>query len=290
MAAHGVYRENAQVLGHAWETMIPQWLQEDTPSFDFVGFIVGEKDERAVLLGKAEGILAGVPFFTKIFEYLHCTVEWKLKEGDKVVPVTEVAVVHGKARDILLGERPALNLLARFSGIATRAAKAMEIVKKAGWHGRVAGTRKTTPGFRVVEKYGLLVGGADTHRYDLSTMVMLKDNVFYSAGSIKEAVRRARALAGFSLKIEVETSTEAAAEEAITAGADVVMLDNLQPTQLAAVSASLKKRHPHVLLEASGGITLQNLHEYCCAGVDIISLGSLTQGVPHIDFSLKIRH
>ncbi len=142
----------------------------------------------------------------------------------------------------------------------------------------------------MVEKYGLLVAGADTHRYDLSSMIMLKDNIFYSAGSISEAVRRTKAVAGFSLKVEVECSSAAAAEEAIAAGADIVMLDNLAPAQLHAAAAQLKHKHPHVLVEASGGITLANLHEYCSPAVDVISLGLLTQGVPHIDFSLKIKH
>jgi len=290
MSTEPVVGHFAHLLPPTWESLIPLWLHEDTPSFDVCGFIVGDKPDEAILLGKSRGILAGVPFFTRIFEYLGCTVEWRLTEGAEVVPVAQVAVVRGRARQLLLGERPALNLLARCSGIATRAAAAVAVARKAGWSGRVAGTRKTTPGFRVVEKYGLVVGGADPHRYDLSAMVMLKDNVFYSAGSIAESVRRAKQIAGFSLKVEVECNSVAAAEEAISAGADVVMLDNLAPAPLASAAGELKKRHPQVLIEASGGITLENLGQYCLPPVDIISLGSLTQGVPHIDFSLKIKH
>jgi len=127
--------------------------------------------------------------------------------------------VTGPARKILLGERIALNLIARASGIATKAKRLTDKIKNAGWTNlRLAGTRKTTPGFRVVEKYALLVGGADTHRYDLSSMVMLKDNHIWSCGSITKAVEKARSVAGFSIKIEVECQSEGEAEEAINAG------------------------------------------------------------------------
>lgn len=154
-------------------------------SFEFVrsrgldpalgGAVVGGGPETAVLLAKTATVVAGKPFFTAVFEELGCTVEWCVEEGSEVSSVPfKAAYVRGPCRNILLGERTALNILARASGIATAAREVVSIARTAGWHGEVAGTRKVTPGFRLVEKYALLVGGASTHRMDLSSMVMLK--------------------------------------------------------------------------------------------------------------------
>eukprot|EP01115_Flamella_aegyptia_P003025 TRINITY_DN14778_c0_g1_i1.p1 TRINITY_DN14778_c0_g1~~TRINITY_DN14778_c0_g1_i1.p1 ORF type:complete len:182 (+),score=47.19 TRINITY_DN14778_c0_g1_i1:387-932(+) len=181
-------------------------------------------------------------------------------------------------------------MLARCSGIATLSRQASELAKKHNFQGKVAGTRKTTPGFRIVEKYGILVGGCDTHRMDLSSMIMLKDNHVWSTGSITNAVKKAKSVGGFSMKVEVECQSVKEAEEAILAGADVVMLDNLQPEKLKESAKELKTKYPHVLIEASGGVTITTLPEYFSEHVDVISMGNLTQGVPHIDFSLKIKH
>lgn len=166
--------------------MAREWLKEDTPNFDYGGFVVGEKEETALLLMKGEGVLAGIPFFDAIFKELECTVSWNEKEGNSVEPIKCVAKVSGKVRQLLLGERVALNCLSRASGIATLARRLHNIAEKAEWKGQVAGTRKTTPGFRLVEKYALLVGGVSTHRYDLSSMIMLKDNHIWTAGSITQ--------------------------------------------------------------------------------------------------------
>eukprot|EP01125_Pyxidicula_operculata_P022529 TRINITY_DN925_c0_g1_i2.p1 TRINITY_DN925_c0_g1~~TRINITY_DN925_c0_g1_i2.p1 ORF type:complete len:195 (-),score=33.82 TRINITY_DN925_c0_g1_i2:19-603(-) len=189
---------------------------------------------------------------------------------------------------ILLGERTALNLLARASGIATKSRQAREIADKHSFKGTIAGTRKTTPGFRLVEKYSLLVGGVDGHRHDLSSMTMLKDNHVNSTGSITNAVKKARSVGGFSLKIEVECKSVDEAKEAIKAGADIVMLDNFEPENLKVAAKELKTEFPHTTIEASGGVTLSNLANYFCDHVDVISMGSIHQGVPHIDMSLKI--
>jgi len=278
------------LLPPSWKTNVQQWLQEDVPSFDFGGFVVGDKLETATLYGKTKGVLAGVPFFEAIFEILDCKVEWLIKEGQEFEPVAIIAKVSGKAKNILLGERTSLNILARSSGIATRARITSKLAQFHNFKGVIAGTRKTTPGFRLVEKYSLLVGGADTHRMDLSSMVMLKDNHIWSAGNITLAVKNARKVAGFSMKIEVECQNQKEAEEAIEAGADVVMLDNHKPDDLKRVSKDLKLKYVHknFLIEASGGITVDTLSNFFADDVDIISLGSLTQSVPHIDYSLKI--
>eukprot|EP00057_Strongylocentrotus_purpuratus_P005561 XP_003731254.1 PREDICTED: nicotinate-nucleotide pyrophosphorylase [carboxylating]-like [Strongylocentrotus purpuratus] len=166
--------------------LVKSWLQEDIPSLDYGGIVVGEKDETAVLLCKSPGVLAGVPFFNAVFKAVDCEVHWQTTEGAFLEPIFQAAIVKGKARNILMGERTALNCIARASGVATLARNLRNLVDKSNWKGRVAGTRKTTPGFRMVEKYALLVGGADTHRYDLSSMIMLKDNHIWSAGSISQ--------------------------------------------------------------------------------------------------------
>lgn len=166
--------------------IVREWLKEDTPSFDYGGFVVGEKEESAVLLMKSSGILAGRPFVDAIFKELDCTVIWFVSEGTFVDQLKIVAKVTGKVRRILLGERVALNCLSRASGVATLARRLQKLALSLGWNGQVAGTRKTTPGFRLVEKYSLLVGGVSTHRYDLSSMIMLKDNHIWTAGSIEQ--------------------------------------------------------------------------------------------------------
>lgn len=264
------------------------WMAEDVPAFDYGGFVVGERTETAVLLCKSPGVLAGVPFFDAVFSLLDCEVAWNSNEGDFVQPVSEVATVTGKVRNILLGERVALNCLARASGIATVAKRLRQLANDHGWHGEVAGTRKTTPGFRLVEKYSLLVGGMSTHRHDLSSMVLLKDNHVWSAGSISQAVRDARKACGFSLKIEVECRSASDACEAADAGADVIMLDNFQSQALHEAARLIKSRFPHVLVEASGGVTEGNLTEFLGADVDVVSLGCVTHSYSIVNFSLKI--
>ncbi|KAI1896587.1 hypothetical protein AGOR_G00096300 [Albula goreensis] len=267
-----------------------EWLAEDTPNFDPAGVCVGSQEVSAILLCKSPGsVLAGCPFFTAVFTELGCTVDWFYNEGQTlgVEPVTQTAVVKGPARCVLLGERPALNCLARTSGIATRCRGLLGTAQNEHWAGQLAGTRKTTPGFRLAEKYAMLVGGISMHRHDLSGMVMLKDNHVWASGSITQAVRNARSVCGFSSKIEVECRNDKEAREAAKAGADIIMLDNYTPQVVHTSAFSLKQEFPSVLIEASGGITPLSLAQYFSPHVDIISLGSITQGCPVVDFSLK---
>lgn len=211
---------------HALRRLAREWLEEDTPNFDLAGVCVGSQAVEARLLCKTpRSILAGRPFFTAVFAEVGCTVDWIFQDGSEIgsqialnfwildfnhgrenysrhqnhcpdlttagpQAVTVTAVVRGPARCLLLGERPALNCLARASGIATRCAQLQAMAAAGGWRGEVAGTRKTTPGFRLVEKYAMLVGGASMHRQDLSGMVMLKDNHIWASGSIAEVNRR----------------------------------------------------------------------------------------------------
>ncbi|KEY73139.1 hypothetical protein S7711_04888 [Stachybotrys chartarum IBT 7711] len=286
----------AHLLPPSWKTTVTAWLAEDTPSLDYAGFVVGEGPRTAVLWGKSAGVIAGRPFFDEVFAQCGCTVEWHADEGaelDLAGGNMKVATVRGPVRGILLGERVALNTLARCSGIATRSRSLVAKLRDAGYRGIVAGTRKTTPGFRLVEKYGMLAGGADAHRMDLSSMVMLKDNHVWSRGSITDAVAAAKSVAGFSVKIEVEVQSEEEADEAIAAGADVVMLDNFSPDGVRVAARSLKEKwkgERRFLLEISGGLKSDNVAPYVCQDIDIISTSSIHQGVPHVDFSLKIEH
>ncbi|KAL7948507.1 Quinolinate phosphoribosyl transferase [Trichoderma barbatum] len=288
----------AHLLPPSWKPQVTAWLAEDTPSFDYAGFVVGEAPRTATLWAKSPGVIAGRPFFDEVFRQCDCAVEWHAEEGSRVdlsdgTTKIKVATVTGPARGLLLGERVALNTLARCSGVATQSHVLVAKLRKAGYRGILAGTRKTTPGFRLVEKYGMLVGGADGHRMDLSAMVMLKDNHVWSRGSITEAVAAAKAVAGFSTKIEVEVQSEAEADEAIAAGADVVMLDNFTGDGVKIAARSLKERwagKKNFLLEVSGGLREDNVEPYVCNDVDIISTSSIHQGVPHVDFSLKINH
>jgi len=274
-----------------YKQTIRDWLQEDTPSFDYGGFVVGEGETTATLYGKSAGILAGVPFFDEVFAQLGCSVKWNFQEGSQITPIIACATVHGPTRAILLGERVALNTLSRCSGIATKSHSMLQLLRSAGYKGILAGTRKTTPGFRLVEKYGMLVGGIDMNRYDLSSMIMLKDNHIWAKGSITKAMHAAKAVGGFAVKIEVEVQSEEEADEAIEAGADIVMLDNFGSDGLKIAATSLKERWAgkrNVLLECSGGLTPENVESYVCHDIDIYSTSAVHQGVKHVDFSLKL--
>ena len=288
-----------------WEVLIPRdrvnrlvqtWVLDDAPSFEVGGFVVGDDAREARLLAKSPGVFAGRVFAQAVFEHVgngKLDVEWRIKDGDDISPADAkakrvVAVVRGPARAILLAERTALNILARASGVATSARKYVTIAQEAGWSGHIAATRKTTPGFGIVEKYAVLVGGASTHRMDLSQMTMLKDNHVWSVGSIRSAVDKARVAGGFSQKIEVEARTLEEAIEAAEAGAEVVMLDNMPAAMLRAESAKLKARFPSIIVEASGGITDATLKDFLCPTVDVVSIGKLTQGYSCLDFSLKV--
>lgn len=277
------------------EGMVRQWIHDDMPGFDVGGLVVGSSIKSATLWMKSPGVFAGKPFVDAVFKHLSCEVTWtdEAIEGSFLeasgTNKIALATVTGPANKLLQGERTALNTLSRCSGVATASRNAVKIACEKGWLGSVSGTRKTTPGFRVVEKYGLLCGGAATHRLDLSQMVMLKDNHIWAAGSITAAVRSARKAAGFSQKIEVECQTLEEAFEAAEAGADICMLDNFSPSQLKRDATSFKTRYPNVLIEASGGITVETMADYMNEHVDIISQGKLTQGYSCIDYSLKIK-
>ncbi|KAH7037209.1 Quinolinate phosphoribosyl transferase [Microdochium trichocladiopsis] len=298
MPDHAIHQGSLEhLLPPSWKATVTTWLAEDTPSFDYGGFVVGDDTRTATLWGKSAGIIAGVPFFDEVFRQCGCSVEWHAPEGSYVDRPKDgsgkikVATVTGPARGLLLAERVGLNLLARCSGIASATRNLVLSLRSAGYRGVLAGTRKTTPGFRLVEKYGMLVGGADQHRMDLSSMIMLKDNHVWSRGSITDAVKSAKAVGGFALKIEVEVQSEEEADEAITAGADIVMLDNFTGAGVKVAAKSLRERwrgKREFLIEVSGGLREDNVFDYANNDIDIISTSSIHQGTSYVDFSLKI--
>jgi len=248
----------------------------------------------AHLLAKSKGVMCGRPYVQAVFDEVGCKVEWFKKDGDVVEGSDRnrivVAKVTGPIRKLLLGERLALNIMTRASGISTLARQVQDLADKAKWKGLVAGTRKLTPGFRQVEKYALLVGGVATHRMDLSSMIMLKDNHIWSTGSITNSVMAAKKVVGFTTKIEVECQTLEDAMEASKAGAHIVMLDNFTPgKELFEAAAKIKEAFPHIIIEASGGIRMHTISNYFNENIDVLSMGALTQGYPSLDFSLKVQ-
>lgn len=284
----------SNLLPNNWEKIIDQYLEYDIPKFDIGGFVVGNNIKEAHLLMKSPGKLSGVPFFNAVFKKLNCSITWFKEEGyicshEEANKKLVVAKVVGPSRNILQGERTALNILARSSGIATYATFLKKIKEDKKWKGEIAGTRKTTPGFSLIEKYSILVGGCSTHRMDLSSMVMLKDNHIWSVGSITKSIEKARIATGFSTKIEVECQEKEHAIEAAKAGADIVMLDNFKPDQLKIVAAEIKQDFPNLIIEASGGVTEETISDYFSDYIDVISMGKLSQGYSTLDFSLKIQ-
>jgi nicotinate-nucleotide pyrophosphorylase (carboxylating) len=253
-------RTYSHLLPPTYKQDVFQWLSEDVPNHDVGGFVVGDREETAKLLCKSSGVLAGVPFADAIIEHTNLSIEWYFEEGAYIDVDSQenkkvvVALVRGSVRNILLAERTMLNILARASGVATQAHRAVSIAHSYNWDGYVAGTRKTTPGFKMVEKYALVVGGATTHRMDLSHMVMLKDNHVWSVGSITNAVNKAKSVCGFASKVEVECQSVAEALEAASAGADIVMLDNFTASDLGSAAEEVKATFPNILIEASGVI------------------------------------
>ncbi|KAG7872703.1 hypothetical protein KL938_005281 [Ogataea parapolymorpha] len=289
--------EHLLPLSTKWKQQIAEWLQEDIPFFDYGGYVVGNNVQTATLFCKGDGILCGVPFANEVYHQCGLSYEWHVDEGTFLRPSEtdsgkiKACTVRGQVKNILIAERLSLNIICRLSGIATQSHITIKKAREAGYTGIIAGTRKTTPGLRLLEKYAMLVGGVDTHRYDLSSMVMLKDNHIWATGSIRQAIKNAKTVAGFSTKIEVEVQNEMEAEEAIDAGADIIMLDNFNGPELQAVSQSLKKKWSgkrQFLLECSGGLTLENISQFLSNDIDIYSTSSVHQGCAIVDYSLKL--
>lgn len=273
-----------------WNLMdhrIDSWLAEDLPYGDATSdpLFPDSHQTQGRFLAKEDGVIAGLPLAARVFYRLspEITVDILAAEGQAVTKGTVLATISGPTRAILKGERLALNLMQRLSGIATmtrRYASALE-----GTGTRIVDTRKTTPGLRELEKYAVRMGGGFNHRHNLSDGVMLKDNHIQAAGGIKPAVAKLREGLSHMVKIEVEVEDLEQYEEALEAGADIILLDNMDT---AAMAIAVAGKRGDVLLEASGNITLERLPEIAAAGVDIISSGALTHSVKALDISLEL--
>lgn len=239
------------------------------------------------LICKEDGIIAGLDIFKRVFELLdeNTVTELYVKDGDKVCNKQLLATVTGDIRVLLSGERTALNYLQRMSGIATYTNKVAALLE--GTKTKLLDTRKTTPNMRIFEKYAVKAGGGNNHRYNLSDCVMLKDNHIGAAGSITKAVKMARDYISFVTKIEVECETLDMVKEAVEAGADIIMLDNMTDDDMRAAVEIINGR---ALTECSGNVTAENIKRLTDIGVDFVSSGALTHSAPILDVSLKNLH
>lgn len=261
-------------------------LEEDINSEDVsTNAVMPEyKKGEVQLICKEDGIIAGLMVFERVFTLLDSDtqVTCHVKDGDEVKKGEVLAVVTGDIRVLLSGERTALNYLQRMSGIATYTRSVARLLE--GTKTTLLDTRKTTPGMRVFEKYAVRVGGGANHRYNLSDGVLLKDNHIDAAGGVTQAVQAARAYAPFVRKIEVETENLDMVREAVEAGADIIMLDNMTPNQMAEAIQIINGRAE---TECSGNVTRENINTITQIGVDYISSGALTHSAPILDISMK---
>ena len=271
------------------DKLIMQALEEDITSEDITtNAVMRERREGEVeLICKEDGIIAGLWVFERVFTLLDpsTTVTLFVKDGDEVKKGQKMGVVTGDIRVLLSGERTALNYLQRMSGIATYTRSVAKLLE--GTKTKLLDTRKTTPNMRIFEKYAVHTGGGYNHRYNLSDGVLLKDNHIGAAGSVKKAVKMAREYAPFVRKIEVETETLEMVKEAVEAGADIIMLDNMS---LEMMKEAVDYIDGRASTECSGNVTKENAAQLAAAGVDYISSGALTHSAPILDISLKNLH
>lgn len=273
------------VSGLARET-IRLALLEDLGHGDITSLLLvaEDMDAKAIVRAKEDLVLAGMPFVKDVFSVVDPCIEIKsfFNEGDEILKGSEIAEVTGNARGLLAGERTALNLLQRVSGIATLTHAYKKLVSDL--RVKIVDTRKTSPGMRFFEKYGVRAGGGDNHRYGLYDGVLIKDNHIRIAGGVRELVRLAKKTHHL-LKIEVEVRNFDELREALDAGADVIMLDNMSAGD---ITQAVKIANGRALLEASGNINIDNIRTIAETGVDLISIGALTHSARAVDISMKI--
>lgn len=269
------------------DDIIKRAIKEDINYIDVTTdyLIDDELVSSARYVSKDDGVLCGIEIAMRVFELLDSSVKYEIliHDGQKVKKGDIIAVIHGKVKTLLKGERTALNLVQHLSGIATQTNKCAELIK--GTKASVADTRKTLPGLRSLQKYAVTVGGGKNHRYNLSDCAMLKDTHLDAYGSITNAVNALREHLGHTVKIEVETTNLDEVKEALEVGAELIMLDNMSCEQMTeAVSICGGK----ALLEASGNVTEETIKNIAETGVDIISIGALTHSVKCFDISMKM--
>lgn len=267
-----------------------EWLEEDIPYGDITTMLLDGECFEAILLAKGDGVVAGLDFLMDALRKFGLQTEQFKKDGEEFSKGAVLAKIRGDVRKILMLERTLLNVLNRLCGIARLTRMVVRKAKTVNPNIRIASTRKTTPGLRFLEKYAVMVGGGDTHRFSLSDMILIKDNHIRAIGSVEEALKRAKDKVSFSHKIEIEVSSIEDALKAAELGADIIMLDNMSPEDIKLVINELKRRglRDKVILEASGRINLENIEEYASTGVDVISLGILTHSAPSCDISLEL--
>jgi nicotinate-nucleotide pyrophosphorylase (carboxylating) len=266
------------------------WLEEDIGMGDVTTMttIPNDHQSKGIIHVKESGIVAGLPIAAAVFSLVDPLLrfEAKVRDGQAVAKGTVLAEVSGNTRHILLGERLALNLMQRLSGVATRTRHFVDALQ--GLPVRLVDTRKTTPGHRLLEKYAVRVGGGYNHRFGLFDAVMIKDNHIKGSGGIVEAIRAARTHIPHTMKIEVEVEDMEQLEQALSAQPDIIMLDNMTNDQMREAITRMKSAAPHILIEASGSVTLETVRGIAETGVDVISVGRLTYSVQALDISLDL--
>lgn len=271
------------------DRLIQQALEEDIGNEDVTTCSVMPEYKKGIvkLICKQDGVICGLNVFERVFKLLdeNTEVNFFFKDGDEVKKGQKVAIITGDIRVLLSGERVALNYLQRMSGIATYTRSVVKLLE--GCKTKLLDTRKTTPNMRVFEKYSVRVGGGCNHRYNLSDGVLLKDNHIGAAGGVRKAVEMARAYAPFVRKIEVEVENLDMCKEALEAGADIIMLDNMSVEDMA---AAVKMIDGRAITECSGNVTKENIERIKGTGVDYVSSGALTHSAPILDLSLKELH
>lgn len=270
------------------QEIIARALAEDIGNGDVTteATVDPDKDGEAVVVAKEGFVLAGYEVFLNVFMSLEPGIEFTVEylDGDEVAKGSNIITLKGPMRTLLTGERVALNLLQRMSGIATLTAKYVKAIE--GTKAAILDTRKTTPGLRTLEKYAVTVGGGKNHRFGLYDGILIKDNHIAAAGGITKAVEAARATAPHMLKIEVECESVKDVKEALKARADVIMLDNMDEKTMA---EAVKVIGGKALTEASGNMTLERVRAVAGTGVDFISVGALTHSAPAVDISMRVK-
>lgn len=274
------------------ERKLRSFLEEDIGEGDITTALVVPQGTvvEAEIRAKETGIIAGIDETLILLKSLGLRAKPNVTDGTELGPQTVVMRISGDARTILTAERTILNVLSRMSGIASMTRRIVEKVKNSGYNIRVACTRKVAPGLLYFDKKAVLVGGGDVHRLRLDDMILIKDNHLAIAGDVTGVIKEAKSKGSFSKKIEIEVSTLEEALKAAEANADIIMLDNFSPTQIKKTLNLLEKNglRSKVLIEASGGINEENVLEFASTGVDVLSLGALTQSAKALDISLKV--
>lgn len=270
------------------QQLIEMALTEDIGPGDITSDNLIPEDQagEGIIIAKEPMVVAGLEVAASVFEWLDpdADIYFACRDGDHLESGSTVVELNGRMRALLKGERTALNFLQRLSGIATHVNRYVKEVKDLPV--RIVDTRKTTPGLRVLEKYAVRVGGAHNHRTGLFDGVLIKDNHIAACGGIAEAVQTIRGNISHLVKIEVEVSSPGEVDEALGAGADVIMLDNMDPEQ---IRAAVKRIDGNALVEVSGGVTMENILSLAQSGVDIVSIGALTHSAVAVDLSMRIQ-